>query len=145
MPYLVGFCVAAAATVLVVRTARRRPGPTRRQQLERVILEAFSAEWASRLGCTGDAVRAAVLSRADASLLRRLDTEAGQLDVTFDGSSSKVDTEIVCAYADGTRSTANITLLWDVIPTDVRADLRADLMRAERVTVRRTWRALPVA
>lgn len=106
-----------------------------------VVIDALGTDWTTRFGWTQAELRAMVASGADTALRRRVDAEVGLVDLKFDatgGSRSSVAVTVVAGYSgEGARSTAHLSLPWDSVPSEVRAEL----LKGSGSVVFRKWRA----
>lgn len=145
LPSVLALAVVAGAVWWVRTRAARQPETRPAESAERpgetgrVVLLAFGRDWAERFGSTEDGLRSALLAGSDPSLAAWIGGQIGVVAVRFDqpDSSAEVNATVVVSYSGtGERSTARLSLRWDDVPDDVRAEL----LGGSR-TVVRTWQA----
>jgi hypothetical protein len=125
----------------VTSPARSGPDRPRRAAVDegRVVLAAFSRDWAKRFDVAEEDLSAALITGADAALAARVDAEVGVVDLRFDDAGGRRDVPVtlIVSYAStGERSTARLSLPWDDVPDGVRAEL----LRGGGSPVFRKWR-----
>lgn len=122
------------------QTSRRRRG--RSQTIGKVVVDAYSTEWARRFDTSSVEVARGVLEGANPDLVRRIDEAVGVVDLQFTNprqDASEITATVAVNYTGtGSRSSAQIDLTWEDLPHDVRAEFTRSGLGS---TVVRTWRA----
>lgn len=91
--------------------------------LSALVLDTMEDEWSRRLGAGTEQVREAVLRGGAGQLQDRLRELVGEVDIDFTfAGSAPVQILVRCSYADGNKTTATLSLPWENVPQEIRAE-----------------------